>query len=220
MGYGRTIAVAVGVLLCWVVWKQWSAGQYERQASQALATTVRAIVRGDLAAAKQHAYGNEMELLGVSEEVYARYIRDLLDGYVAPDADVQVLRETLDLVPPKDDEIKRLQDRLRENDRRRPSFRVRIPRSDGKPPIECPTFAIKGPDGWIVSTRAMVAWLEGAYSNDPRERYGRVLKAMRSAGIEQFCSPSGSWVKQERLVMFLEGRLEEKDIVELSIIAN
>lgn len=218
--YRLLIIAALASLVGWVTWQYWAAGAYERQAKQALEDTFRAIIRGDLQAAKKYAYGNEMELLGIPEDAYARYVQRLLEGYVAPDADVQVLRETLDLVPPKNDEIKRLQDRLREDDRRRPSFRVRISRSDGKPPIECPTFAIKGPEGWIVSTRAMVAWLEGAYSNDPRERYGHVLKAMQRAGIEKLCSPSGSWVKQERLKMYLDGRLPEKDIFELSIVAN
>lgn len=220
VGYRLLIVAVIGLLLCWTAWHYWAGVVYERQARHALESTVRAIVRGDLQAAKLYAYGNEMELLGVSEETYARYVQGLLEGYVAPHAEIVVQREALNLIPPKNSEIKRLQERLKENDRRRPSFRVRIARSDGQPPIECPTFAIKGPEGWIVSTRAMVAWLEGAYSNDPKERYARVLKAMQFAGIDKLCSPSGSWVKQDRIIMFLDGRLPEKDIPELSMVAN
>lgn len=209
-----------GVAAALVTWKAWSSSREEAHAADAIRTTVTAILSGDMRRAKQHAYGNELEQLGISEDAYTRYVRALLEGYISSDAEVSVVRDSLELNPPTSAEMERLQERLRENDRRRPSFRLRVARSDGKPPIECPTFAIKGPGGWMVSTRAMVAWLEGSYSDNPKERYAKVLRALQDAGIDKMCSPSGHWIQRERLALFIEGKISEKDIFDETLVVR
>lgn len=210
--WGAFLAVAcTGALLFAKIWRE---NADHRSAKMAIEQTLRYILEGNFTAASKFEYGNEMERLGVSEVEYAKYVRGLLEGYLDPAADIEVVDEPLVLYPPKSEEDRRLQDRIRSGYRTKPPFIVTISRSDGKPPIRFSTFAIKGPNGWIVSAPALVAWFQVQYSEDPKERYRNVLDALKAANLDRICTPSGHWLRQDRLNLFLAGELTEKQIFE------
>lgn len=209
---GSVLAVAlIGAI---VVAKLWQENSDHRSAKAAIEQTLRYILEGNFTAASKFEYGNEMERLGVTEAEYAKYVHGLLDGYLDPSAAIEVVDDPLVLYPAKSEEDRRLQDRMKAAYRTKPPFIVTISRSDGKPPIRFTTFAVKGPDGWIVSAPAMVAWFQSQYSEEPKERYRNVLDALKAANLDRICTPSGHWLRQDRLSQFLAGELNERQIYE------
>lgn len=213
---GRFLTLCtVGLLAiggCYFLWHAYRDRQDQRMADRGIDECVRAVLKGDYAAMERYQFGDELERLGVQRAAFEKYRQALLEGYLAPNAEVKVSRKTISLPPARNDYEENMnrsiQDRLRTN----LAYNVEVTRSDGKPPIAFTMNAVRGADGWVISPTATLIWFQVSYSEDPKLTLRRVIQAMDKASIEGICSPNGSWLRRQRIQEYLDGKIAYIDV--------
>ena len=204
--------VFVSMLSLYLGYRAYHHWSEAREAENTAVKVVRAAIRGDYVTLRKYQFGDELDRVGISLADYKKYWAAMLDGYISPDAKIEVRPTPLVLPKARNEFEERIQDRIRRRRRTSPELNVTVERMDGKPPITFVANAWRHEDGWIVSATSTLASFQVYYSSDPKERYGRVAKVMDALSLKAICNPSGSWMPVDRVKMFLRDEITEKDI--------